>query len=161
MRPVLRHSAFTLAEVMVVVTIIGVLSTLAMAAVMTISGRARLQRDADGVEELVRKARNVARNARRCVRVDATLSRLTLVPQVHPRGAPPDCSGGTDDSVGRQTLALGPGVRLAPASFFFDRSGGAVGGPQDILVTVTAPGLPPRTFTVRAFVGAGAVVRRG
>jgi hypothetical protein len=48
------------------------------------------------------------------------------------------------------------GVRLSPTSFLLDRAGGAVGGTQDIVVNVTVPGLPARTFTVRTFVGAGA-----
>lgn len=146
---------------MVVVAIVGILSALAVGGLTTISGRARMQRDADSVEELLRKARNLARAERRCVRIDATTSKLTLTPLTHARGAPADCGGGVDDVARRTTVNLIRNVRLAPASFFFDRSGGAVGGPQDLLVTVTAPGVPARTFTVRAFVGAGAIVRRG
>ena len=144
-----------------VVAIAGILSSLAVVSINTLVGRARMQRDADSVEELVRKARNLARSERRCVRLDATAGALTMTPLTHGRGAPADCSGGSDDNGRRVTLTLTPRVRLAPTTFFFDRAGGAVDGPQDILVTVSSPGVAVRTFTVRSFVGAGAVVRRG
>lgn len=157
----MRMRGFTLAEVAVVAAIVGILASMATVGVTALSGRAKMQRDADSVEELVRKARNLARSERRCVRLDATAGRLTMMPLTHARGAPPDCAGGVDDAARKQVINLVPAVRLTPTSFFFDRAGGAVAGPKDILVTVTSPGTPPRTFTVRAFIGAGAVVRRG
>lgn len=145
--------------------VIGVLASLSVASFNTVASRARMQRDADGVEDLVRRARNLARAERRCVRVDATTNRISLTPVAHALGAPADCLGGADVVDRRQTLALPAGVRLAPNAFFFDRAGGAVGAvagvPQEIVVTVSAPGLPIRIFTVRALVGAGAVSRRG
>lgn len=165
-----------MAEVAIVAAIVGVLASLGIASLVGVTGRARQQRDADGVEDLVRKARNLARNERRCVRIDATASRLTSTPLTHASrdGAgrailptpPPDCSAQApisvgDDAARRAVLDLAPGVRLGPTSFLLDSSGGAVNGPQDILVTVTASGAAPRTFTVRTLVGAGAVVRRG
>jgi type II secretory pathway pseudopilin PulG len=146
---------------MVVTAIVGVLASLGVASFSTISARARMQRDADGVEELVRKARNLARGERRCVRIDASATRITMTPLNHAAGAPPTCAGGVDLTARKQGLDLPRGVRLAPTSFFFDRGGGAVDRTQEVFVTVTAPGLPVRTFSVRAFVGAGAVSRRG
>ena len=144
-----------------VTAIVGVLAGLAVGSVSTISSRARMQRDADGVEDLVRRARNLARGERRCVRVDASATRITLTPLSHADGAPPNCAGGSDLSARKQTLDLPRGVRLAPNSFFFDRGGGAVDRSQEVVVTVSAPGLPVRTFSIRAVGGAGAVSRRG
>lgn len=146
---------------MIVVAIVGVLAGLAITGFSTISSRARMQRDADGVEDLVRRGRNLARAERRCVRIDASATRITLTPLSHVDGAPPNCAGGADLTARRQTLNLPAGVRLAPTSFFFDRAGGAVERTQEVFVTVSAPGIAVRTFTVRVFVGAGAVSRRG
>lgn len=161
-----RVRGFSLAEVAIVAAIVGVLASLGVASLLGVTSRARQQRDADSVEELVRRARNIARTERRCVRIDATATTLTLTPIRHgtdanPKTAPFDCAGGTDDTAHRVTTTMTAGVRLSPTSFHLDRAGGAVGGAQDIVVNVTVSGVPPRTFTVRTFVGAGAVVRRG
>ena len=165
-----------MAEVAIVAAIVGVLASLGVASLIGVTARARQQRDADGVEDLVRRARNLARNERRCVRIDASASRITSTPLTHASRdsagrailpTPPlDCTAqppmtANDDTRRRTVLELAPGVRLGPKSFLLDASGGAVNGPQDLLVTVTASGAPPRTFAVRTLVGAGAIVRRG
>lgn len=168
MRRPSQSKAFTLAELAVVIAIVGVLSALATVSVSALTGRARQQREIDDVEALLRKARNLARNERRCVRIDVAERAVTFTPLAHSGAAPFSCTGGSDIAAKRRVATVGPGVAIAArGAFFFDRLGGVVVDEnatevgQEIALTVTAPGSPPRTFVLTSFVGAGAIVRRG
>jgi prepilin-type N-terminal cleavage/methylation domain-containing protein len=144
--------AVTLLEVMVVVAIVGVLAALGGVGVSDAVRRASLAAEADGLDDLLRRGRLVARVERRCVAVVATANRLEIVPLQHGLAPPPDCEGGR---------------RLDERNF--DRAGGVVvpggsvrdGGGVDLPVTVLAPGVPVRTFVLRLLAGSGAITRLG
>lgn len=161
--------AVTLLEVMVVVAIVGILAAIGGVGVSDAVRRASLAAEADGLDDLLRRGRLVARVERRCVAVVTTAERLEIVPIDHGLAPPPDCVGGRrleERNLGRD---LPTGIRLGEARFFFDRAGGVVvpggsvrdGGGVDLPVTVQAPGVPVRTFVLRLLAGSGAIARLG
>ena len=162
--------AFTLLETMVVVAIVGVLASLAAVSMSDVVGSARLRADSERIDDLLRKARNLARLERRCVQAVATANRLTTTPLDHsPNPPPPDCAGGRLQADRRTVLEMPRGLRLSEASFLFDRAGGILlagdtaaraGGGVDIVVTVADGTRMPRTFRVGVLAGSGAIVRR-
>lgn len=157
-------------EVMVVVAIIGIMSSLAGVALSEVVGRARQARDADLVEDLLRQTRNLARNQHRCVQVVLTPDRIDVVPLAHPPHTTPpdDCAGGRAITEAVQRKRMPAGVRLQDTLFFFDRAGGVFvpegtevpGGGVTVPVTVTNAG-GTRTFLLRVLAGTGAISRSG
>jgi prepilin-type N-terminal cleavage/methylation domain-containing protein len=159
----------TLIEVMVVVAIVGILGSVSMVAISDVLRRAQLNADADTIDDRLRRGRMLARLERRCVLVSSSGSRLDITPMVH-RGSPPaDCEGGVDERIRNLGTTFAAGIRLPQARFFFDRSGGVVvpggsardDGGVDLTVTVTAPGVPLRSFIIRVLEGTGAITRFG
>lgn len=164
----MRLRAVTLVEVMVVVAIVGVLAGLAGVSMSDVVSNARRTADAEAIDDLLRSARTIARQERRCVQVVMTSRQLTVTPIDHGRDVPPlDCSGGRllPERAQRQTFPTG--VTLDGRSFVFDRSGGALAvdgasadGAIDLVVTIVGTGRAPRTIQLRVLAGSGAVVRR-
>lgn len=161
---------FTLVEAMMAVAIIGVLASIAAVSMSGTILSARLRADSEGVDDILRKARNLARLERRCVQAVTTANRLTTTPIDHsPNPPPPDCGGGRLQSERRAVLEFPRGLRMSAASFLFDRSGGVIlgddtpareGGGVEIIVTIADGAKSPRTFRVGVLAGSGAVVRR-
>ncbi len=161
--------AFSLLETMITVAIVGVLASIAAVSMSDVVGNARLRSDSDAIDDVLRRARNLARLERRCVQAVTTASRLTTTPLDHsPHPPPPDCAGGRLQTERRVVLDLPRGLRLSDTAFIFDRSGGVLvsdstrreGGGVDIVATV-ADGLhTASTFHVSVLAGSGAVVRR-
>jgi type II secretory pathway pseudopilin PulG len=151
-----------------VVAIVGILAGLAGVSLSDVVGNARRTADAEAIDDLLRSARNLARQERRCVQVVLTSRRVTATPIDHGRDVPPlDCSGGRLQSDRAQQQALPSGVTLTGPSFIFDRNGGALAidgasadGAIDFVVTITGAGRAARTIRVRVLAGSGAVVRR-
>lgn len=164
----MRLRAVTLIEVMVVVAIVGILAGLAGVSLSDVVINARRTADAEAIDDLLRSARNLARQERRCVQVVMTSRQITATPIDHGREVPPlDCTGGRLQSERALRQALPSGVTLTGNSFVFDRSGGALAiegasadGAIDLVVTIAGTGRAPRTVHLRVLGGSGAVVRR-
>lgn len=161
--------AVTLLEVLIAVAIVGVIAGLGGVAVSDAVRRASLAAEADGLDDLLRRGRLVARAERRCVFVVAGGRRLDIIPIDHGTAPPADCEGGTPLDRRNLGKTLPDGLTLGEVRFFFDRAGGVVvpggstrdGGGVDLPVTVQAPGVPLRTFIVRLLAGSGAISRLG
>jgi prepilin-type N-terminal cleavage/methylation domain-containing protein len=164
----MRLRAVTLLEVMVVVAIVGILSAIAGVSLSDVVTNARRSADVEAIDDLLRTARNLARQERRCVQVVVTPRQVTTTPIDHDRDVPPlDCTGGRLQLDRAQRISVPAGVTIAGTNFVFDRAGGALvvegaseDGAVDLVVTVTGAGRTARTVRIRVLAGSGAVVRR-
>ncbi len=152
--------AVTLVEILIVVAMLGVLASLSMISISDTVIRARMVADADEIDDILRRARLLARMERRCVLVVTDQNRIDIIPLGHNGAPPPDCSE-SEQLAGRATSrTLMQGISLSQSAVMFDRAGGAL-QPFDLVVTLTPPGAPTRVFIIRVLAGSGAISRVG
>jgi prepilin-type N-terminal cleavage/methylation domain-containing protein len=164
-----RRLGMTLVEIMVVIAIIGVLSSVGMVSFSDAVIRANLATEANTIEARLRQGRLVARMERRCVVVVTRGNRIDILPLAHGAAPPADCEGGAPIENRDLGATLPEGIQLSDTRFYFDRAGGVVvgaesareGGGVDLAVTIRARGVPGRTFIVRLLAGTGAISRFG
>lgn len=86
----MRNRGVTLIEIMVVVAIAGVMATIAVVSMDGTTIRANRQGDVILVEDALKRARNLARNARRCVQVEPAgdIVRTTMFDTCTPLSGP-------------------------------------------------------------------------